>query len=211
MNSNNLTESFFRIILWGGLNTANINRVVKVFEGIESKLKNTFNLVNGKDSDNIHRDLSSAFHELSFGGNNHIDGIGTSFFTKVMYFFDLSKDCLIYDRWGRLQHCALIISKNDPNDPVEKYYTLIKENDKIVLSIAKGKNEWDLYCDYIQRMQSVSKIINQEKVDKIEEFLFGYYQRKYDESNPRHFLLEYLTPFCKVEDCPIKTTHRLIR
>lgn len=211
LSSKNLTESFFRIILWGGLNPANINRVMSVSDCIETKLKNTYSLINGDVCDNSHRDLSVVFRELSFGGNNHIDGISTSFFTKVMYFFDRSKECLIYDRWGRLQHCALIASMNDPSDSVENYYTLTNENDKIVLSIAKGKSEWDLYRDYINRMQRVSSAIKQKKVDKLEEFLFGYYQRKYDENNPRYFLLNYLIPRCKVVDCTAKTPQSQIR
>ena len=197
IDKNNLTESFLRIILWGGLNPANINRVMCDFDGAETKLKNTFNLINGNASDNIQRDISKAFREMSFGGNNHISGISTSFFTKLLYFFDQSKECLIYDRWGRLQHCALIASINDPNDPVKKYYTLINDNDKIVPSIAKGKSDWDLYCDYMIRMQSIAKDIN-VGVDKLEEFLFGYYQRKYDKENPRRFLHEILLPLCEV-------------
>ena len=87
-------KALMLILDWGGAFQSNRNRVLGMKEDVKSKLERTYNLVNGTDE--VQCDVEKAFR-LMFDKpsndeqDNRINGIGVSFFTKVLFFFDKSK------------------------------------------------------------------------------------------------------------------------
>lgn len=206
VENGNLYKAFLMIILWGNLNQKNINRVATC-KNIEERLKNTYNLLNGTNEKK--RNVELAFSMMEDAGeeanktNNHINGIGVSFFTKILYFFDKSKKCLIFDLWGRREHCALIES-GEGN--VSDYYILKVKSRSIIPEKKRKVKFFEIYMDYVKRINVVANKIGIVP-EKLEEYLFGYViGSKQDKecqendirnqlkspSNPRRFLVDYL-------------------
>ncbi len=206
-----LYKAFFMIILWGGIFQSNLNWVIKSIEEddknkqkdsknktLTEKLQDTSHLVNIGD-------IHSAFRKMTTNtpGNNRIKGINVSFLTKILYFFDSSRrgeKALIFDKWSKLEHCALIASSNEN---YSDYYHIEKsDKNNIKIEVVRGKDEYELYKDYIKRMNKL-----EVPAGKLEEFLFGYkFGSKQDKeckeidkknhlenySNPRRFVVYYL-------------------
>lgn len=189
----NLYKAFLLIILWGNLNQKNIDRVATC-KNIEERLQNTYDLLNGTNGKE--RNLELAFSMMENAGkeankiNNYINGIGVSFFTKILYFFDKSKECLIYDLWGRREHCALIESgAGNVND----FFILKVKPRSIIPEKKRNERFFTLYIDYIKRINAVADLIDCAP-EKLEEYLFGYVigSKQDNSSNPRRFLVDYL-------------------
>lgn len=187
-----LYKAFFMIILWGGISENNLKLVISHIESkgeafVKENLQETFKLVNDNK-------VSEAFNRL-IKGTYHIDGIGVSFFTKLLYFFDTSKlgeKALIFDKWSKKEHCALLIS--DDTIDYKQYYTLTKSGNQIEVQCTA--DELKLFLDYIQRMKNMSSIIKQPNIGKIEEFLFGIPKSRAT-SNPRRILNSFLSHCCQ--------------
>jgi len=193
VENGDLLKAFFLIMLWGGIREKNLKSTLlyinKVGEQkIRGDLKRVSNLVNeGKVSD--------AFTLLK-DGECHIDGVGVSFFTKLLFFFDntkLGERALIFDRWSKKEHCALLISDNTVD--YKNYYTLIKSGNKVDAYCNVSK-EQDLFIDYNKRMKDIASIIGQPNVGLVEEYLFGIPKSR-QITNPRIFLDNFLYPYCK--------------
>ncbi|MCR4932291.1 MAG: hypothetical protein K5918_07645 [Bacteroidales bacterium] len=189
----NLYKAFFMIILWGGINKSNLNLVISYIESkgeeifVKEHLQETSKLVNDNK-------VSEAFNRLK-KGTYHIDGIGVSFFTKLLYFFDTSKlgeKALIFDKWSKKEHCALLIS--DDTVDYKQYYTLTKSGNQI--GVKCTADELKLFLDYIQRIKNISSIIKQPNIGKVEEFLFGIPKLR-TSSNPRRVLNDFLFHYCQ--------------
>lgn len=210
VGNHNLPKALMMILLWGGAFPSNINRVLKEGE-LDGKLERTYNLINGTDGEQC--DVEKAF-KLMLGEskynndeeNNRIEGIGVSFLTKVLFFFDNSKKgkkALIFDKWSQLEHCALIIASNEV---LGDFYHIIPTKRSIKITSYR-KDIYYLYDNYMTRMRSIASDLGMDDIGKLEEFLFGYslgsmedkkcqqhdkIQHVVDSSNPRRFLFNYL-------------------
>ena len=206
-------KALMLILDWGGAFQSNRNRVLGMKEDVKSKLERTYNLVNGTDE--VQCDVEKAFR-LMFDKpsndeqDNRINGIGVSFLTKVLFFFDKSKKgkkALIFDKWSQIEHCALIIANNERLDD---FYRIIQTKRSIKIT-SYQKDIYYLYDDYMTRMRSIATDLGMDNIGKLEEFLFGYSlgskedkecqqhdktQHIVDSSNPRRFLLNYLKDYC---------------
>lgn len=183
-----LPRVFIMIILWGGLNYANIKLIMDNWESLGEKLQGTYDLLNGNSSEGKQRNVTKAFEEMLPGKANYIKGIGVSFLTKILYFFDRMNQCLIFDKWGRLEHCAIMLSEKEDYC---KFYKLTKKKFSINSVKLKGVEESSLYNDYLIRMESISQKIG-VPTDVLEEYLFGYPLHKRVYHNPRFFLTNFL-------------------
>ena len=207
VDNKDFNKAFFLILLWGGIFQSNLNWVIRSIKEDDSnknrkslleKLLETYDLVNLGNT-------RSAFTKMiqNTADNNRIKGVNISFLTKILYFFDDTKQgekALIFDKWSRLEHCALIASQNED---FSEYYSIKKSGkNNVTIEVAQGKDECALYEDYIKRMNDLDV-----PAGKLEEFLFGYkFGSKQDKeckdidkendrkdySNPRRFVVNYL-------------------
>lgn len=180
-----LYKGFVACMLWGGINAK------RCAKGHKGDLKTTdayraFTFPKG-DFDDGKRGIVSrltsvkqfldegktgaAFDSMNNGNENHIPGIGVSFFTKLLYF--LAPDTvdprpLIYDKWSTYIHCALLIDDRKKN--ARDYYKSV--NKEGILS--KVKSEVVLYKDYLEVMKETAANNNIPDVSRLEAFLFGF-------------------------------------
>jgi hypothetical protein len=114
------------------------------------------------------------------GGQFHINGVGESFFTKILCFLSQSLDepqnLLIYDRWTRLVHLHLMLDNNvNPN----VFYT----NNKIIKIATVGgvyaddDQRYNAYHHYCNSMAQLADALSNENHPispfKLEAYLFG--------------------------------------
>jgi len=141
------------------------------------------------------------------GGQFQINGVGESFFTKILCFLSQSLDepqnLLIYDRWTRLVHLHLMLDNNvNPNG----FYT----NNKIIKIATVGgvyannNQRYNAYHHYCNSMAQLAEGILNENDPispfKLEAYLFGQDIDVDINNNPRYwyknnFTEEYLPQF----------------
>lgn len=178
-------KGFLAAMLWGGISTmSSSNRksnAERAFSVDKKKVvailtKTTELLKLGKERE--------AFDYL--GGDGKIEGIGISYFTKIMYFFSPGepKESLIFDKWGRFMHAAFLIDDNSVSD----YYSFKNKND-FKSELHSKKPESEIYLDYLDKMRSVEKK-GMASPGHLEAFLFGkkLYKKNQNDRNPRHFI-----------------------
>lgn len=222
VDNHNLLKAFMMMLLWSGAFLSNINRVLKV-EELDGKLERTYNLINviNEGPCNVEKAFELMFEESNINDDepsNRIDGIGVSFLTKVLYFFDKSKtgaEALIFDKWSQLEHCALIIANNED---LRDFYR-IKPTKRSIKITSYRKNIYELYDDYMTRMRNIASSLGMDNTGKLEEFLFGYSlgsiedkkcqeldkkQNIAESSNPRRFLVNYLNNH--INQCSVTNT-----
>ena len=135
--------------------------------------------------------LECAFDSMHLGGRNHIDGISTSFFTKIIYFLrfhhqDVPRP-LIYDTISAYIHCAILIDQNR----VEEYFSWHPRYGLRFL-----RPEYEMYEDYINSMNSLSQENGIDRSDRLESSLFGWkMSRAFDISNPRAIVKKYVKEY----------------
>ena len=182
-------KGFLAAMLWGGISTATSKRKMEsnaeqAFstekERVETILNSVVELLKaGKEGD--------AFDFLC-SREGKIDGIGVSYLTKIMYFFspDVKKESLIFDKWGRFMHAALLME--DKTAKVEDFYSYRKNKD-YKSELVSVKSEKELYLDYLSRMRSIDND-NIASAGHLEAFLFGKVLNKKNrnDSNPRYYL-----------------------
>ena len=212
----NLYKGFIYTILWGGFGigqtSSYLETVIKTpKEEIVEKLQHVKTYIDNND-------LKSAFNSMySDRGKNKINGIGISYLTKLLYFLckynnPLSKEAipknivlpLIYDRWGKNMHIALLIdSTNIDSSNIEmlfkcKYLSIL---DKYHGNSQKY-SDYEIYEDYLNHMRCVSSKYR-KKPGEMEEFLFGYAKDEKNNPdsinphiNPRVFSELYINKYC---------------
>ena len=194
-------KGYIASMLWGGLGADKTrwNNLKKALstekEEIEKRLKRILNLL---ANDKFEDAFKSMYDE------NKIEGIGVSYFTKLLYFLyphrEKSLVPLIYDKWGWHIHAALLF-EDGKTEKIFEYFKITKtgrSSDKLDVSLKNNKvTASSAYLDYITRIsclcQSFSRN-NNPSPGQMEEFLFGR-NRKQDksETNPRIVLLKYLS------------------
>lgn len=190
---------FVATMLWGGLGSDSYTwrYLVKAMEAdkpdIEFKI---FNLRSLLENGNIRE----AFISLQRNPNIRFDGVGVSFFTKLLYFLYNEKKGLrpiIFDKWGKYIHLALLIDDHQ-FDMIDQYYSIKHNKGKWTIGL-KCNRQNDLmyatYADYCNRMGVLSDHLVLENPGVLEEFLFGKELRHRDNKNndnPRYFVKNYV-------------------
>lgn len=190
-------EAVFATLIWGGLNRANLNRFLEEnIESINTKIQD----VKTKLCDEL--DIESAYKSMLQGKQNHINGIGIAFFTKILYFLAADIDGmkpLIFDKWTQTIHAVSL-----PEDGA-KWYVLSK-TEKGTYNAPQFKSDsikTEAYLDFIAKMHNLSKQIGVPS-DLIEEYLFGCSKKfsptEWNENNPRKKLVDYVInrPSCRI-------------
>ena len=101
---------------------------------------------------------------------------------------------LIYDKWGRFMHVALLSEDKQCN--IRDFYQVRSREGKTYLKA--NKPETELYMDFIKRMSDFcnDKDVRISSADKLEEFLFGWtFRIKRQDGNPRKFLYDFVSKF----------------
>ena len=166
---------FIATLMWGGYHKENTRSYLDTVLSVDKdNIEKILTKVDKLLSENR---IQDAFLALE-SGDCHIKGIGTSFLTKIMYFLGKGKSLpeqpLIFDSIQTRTHAALLI--DDRSVSVKEYYAP---------SLRGLKKPVELYMDYIQRVNQISKNYKLE-ADRLEAFLFGSdIRRKKDAENPR--------------------------
>lgn len=199
-------KGYIAAMLWGGINATRPS-VKGDKTGTTTQAYHAFNY--SKDTILVKlRDVKSkidnnrildAFESMLPGRKNQINGVGISFFTKILYFMtsdNLEIIPLIYDKWGRFMHVALLSEYKFINIRDFYHVTIYEKTGKTILKSNKPSTE--LYMDFIKRMSDFckDKEVGISSADKLEEFLFGWnFKKKNQQGNPRQFLYDYVSKF----------------
>lgn len=135
--------------------------------------------------------LSNSIEDAFLLNNNkdyHINGIGKSYWTKIMYFLKYydnnNPKPLIFDSVMQKVHCAILIDTIG-RDVATWYYIDNKGNLRLL------KSDIDVYVDYINRIHQFATDYGIDKVDNLEAALFGCRYLN-DFNNPRYVVKKYI-------------------
>lgn len=193
-------KGFVMAMMWGNIRKT---RAYQAFssnpEYIDNALRHVKDLI-------IAGQYEEAYNGL-LGGQFQINGVGESFFTKILCFLSQSLDepqnLLIYDRWTRLVHLHLML---DNNVNPYGFYT----NNKIIKIATVGgvyannNQRYNAYHHYCNSMaQLADGLLNENdpiSPFKLEAYLFGQDIDVDINNNPRYwyknnFTEEYLPQF----------------
>ncbi|NER10025.1 hypothetical protein GWK09_05830 [Muriicola jejuensis] len=214
-------EAFAFTMMWGKINA---ERPQKGYKGDKTRTPFYCALNHGKI--NIENALIASKKELEnsnikgayqlFNSDYKIPGIGSSYFTKILFFQGLANNMevmpLIYDKWTKLIHVELLVEENEI-DKLTQFYSKnqlsklstesanytemglsikIKRNSSNLDISIKDNFEEEAYADYVNRMNVLASNYG-IKVNSLEEYLFGKELRSKknrNKSNPRVVLLE---------------------
>ncbi len=200
-------KGFVTAMLWGGLgsNGQSFNHLEKALE--KSKKEEVIRKLNSVKELISQGKIGDAFLSMCFGGDNKIDGVDVSYFTKILFFMsDINSSAvipLIYDKWGWHIHAAILLSNGDKGKVLQFFNILAslkkgKENQIIinptVVLPSSKKMRIDAYEDYINVIYSISQAIPKKpSPGNLEQYLFGYSRAVNDPvKNPRVQLVTYL-------------------
>lgn len=189
-------QGFLAAMIWGGISTATTKKRTRsnaelAFSTSKELIEKTLNKVTallkeGKETE--------AFDYL-YNGEGQIEGIGVSYLTKILYFFSprSKNESLIFDRWGRFMHAALLM--DDESARINDFYSY-KYNSDFKAELKSKKPEKELYLDYLERMRSVNKK-EITSPGHLEAFLFGkkLYEKNQNNGNPRFFIYNLVKGF----------------
>lgn len=184
-------QGYLAAMLWGGISAASTQRRVQSnLERAFSTNKQTIEKILSEMSELLKAGKEGDAFDYLLDGEGKIDGIGISYLTKLLYFFspNKAKECLIFDKWGRFMHAALISQETD-SDINDYYHFMFRADFKSELkSVIPEK---DLYLDYLKRMRNAAGSDNRiPSAGHLEAFLFGdkLYKNNKKNSNPRFFI-----------------------
>ena len=201
---NDIYKGYVASMLWGGINatrpsikgdkTGTTTQAFHAFNYSKETIVAKLSDVKTKIDNN---QITDAFESMLPGRMNRIDGVGISFFTKILYYMSSEKmetRPLIYDTWGRFMHVALL--SEDERCNIGDFYQVRSREGKTYLKA--NKPETELYMDFIKRMSDFcnDKDVRISSADKLEEFLFGWtFRIKRQDGNPRKFLYDFVSKF----------------
>lgn len=208
-NGNDFYKAFVLAMMWGGINATRpskkgdkttTNFYKALIEGKESISRKIENIVTYVNDNNIEK----AYLSMMPGNENQIEGIGESYFTKIFYFIGSNNDNilfkpLIYDKWTKLIHVALLIESAEIDLLLDLYKSEDLKNKilnpkKTDLIYPKTNKNVEAYLDYLKRMNIISTEHNLE-AGKLEAFLFGNPLKGKTNNtnlNPRVFVKNYV-------------------
>jgi hypothetical protein len=198
-------EAFVLSMVWGGINmtrpsekgdlsSTNFHKALEIGRvKIETALRKSENYL-------LDGNIIGAYE--IFKNENKIPGVGSSYFTKILFFQGLALKIetkpLIYDKWTKFIHIALMIAEND-HKSLLNYYTPKSLETNIINSLSlipvRSNKEESAYIDYVKRMNRVAKE-RDINVNSLEGYLFGNplkgAKNKIRDNNPRVAMIEIL-------------------
>lgn len=198
-SKNPFHEAVFATLIWGGLNKANLNRYLKEnIQSVNTKIQDVKNKLKLCDRS----DIESAFNSMLNGAENHINGIGVAFLTKILYFLSTNTEGikpLIFDKWTQTIHAVSL-----PYDGKQWY--VLSKTEKGSYNAPKFVSDSIMskaYLDFITRMNNLSNKIGVPS-GLIEEYLFGcskkFFPEEWNDNNPRKKLVDFVInrPSCRI-------------
>ena len=186
-----LYRGFVATLLWGGMHK-NPNQIrhfkklaIKDKKEIEEKLRRVKGLL---EQDKPGKAFVSMLRSQLTGlaNVNHIEGIGVSYITKLLYFLSngmgLTVRPLIYDKHLATAHCALL--NNQDNHFPDPVYN--KDYRVMCYPVVTWAYTAEIYLHYCKLMAAIAKECGIGEVDKLEAWLFdGTASGKSEEQCPR--------------------------
>ncbi len=178
-------------MIWGGITSQNLERMLETDEPkLRKGLVATKSLVcSGR--------TRKAFEQLQPGGDNKIEGVGSSYHTKILYFTGQAAQPkpsippLILDKWTKNAYFALL---NQLNDSRADRFFVRRLAGKNKDGIVTRSNLADCYEAYITDMNGWATELSKRAKAKIEswrleQFVFGR-GRDRSADNPRLEILK---------------------
>ena len=195
-------KGFIACMLWGGINATRCSKghegdlkttdAYKAFTHERKKVVEKLNSV--KEYLNDGR-IDKAFSSMADPKENHIPGIGVSFFTKLLYYLSpkgVTPRPLIYDKWSTYIHCALLIDYQ--KEKALDFYKGVNKDG----TLSNVKKHAELYKDYLEIMKRTAEKNEIEDAAKLEAYLFGFALNRSghkEEKQRRAFLKKYVLDF----------------
>ena len=204
----NLYEGYVAAMLWGGLGSdgTSFGHLVKAMsmnkKSVIKKLKDIKQLLKKGE-------IREAFVSMCPKGDNKIEGVDISYFTKLLFFMNETLNNskvspLIYDKWGWQIHAAILLSQGKVDKVLDIFdvNAFLKKGSphntlasSVLLPQSKNRRV-NAYMDYIEVMHDQSKVISDVFfAGNLEQFLFGKGRKEKDDktdNNPRIVLVKYL-------------------
>jgi hypothetical protein len=183
-------NSFLSMLQWGGIRTANLNRVNAYRTRVLEDKLTSINALISKQK------VEAIIDEYLTNPHVKISGVNLSFITKHLYFARPSK-FVIYDRFMINLHVALLLEQ-DPG-LIEQYFT--GSNQPLKFSIRR-KQEGKAYADFLNRFNTLYIKMNDElskrgvekfkSLGEFDAFLFGA-DKPRNSLNPRCLITDFIT------------------
>ena len=184
---------FIATMIWGGIDTTKQNRLQNLLRYPETEIRERMR----KTRRLIKRGLFSlAYISWSDGGENKIEGVGYSFFSKIFFFLGQSMESLIektliLDKWTCnaffalfSQTAGITVSKDFFSIPSRETF------DKYRVIYPKTNTDAFVYTLYVQHMNYWANALRVSP-DRLEQFLFGEdLRRNSSRINPRNEISE---------------------
>lgn len=187
-------DFFCAVMIWGGIEEKNAKKVFgeEQKNKIIEKIKEIDILFQKKDDDC--KNLKAAYNLF----NNEINGLGVSFFTKVLYFLglihkeNLSCRPFIYDSVMAKNLCYIYL-KLENDIPIGDYsdvfeFKNFKFNIKNNIKRFNPSSEVEAYVKFCKFLHFLSEKTG-EDVDNLDEKIFGVANAPQDKVNFRNLLL----------------------
>ena len=209
-----LYKGYVAAMLWGGLGAdGNTKKSFSSAMGysrveIESRLNDVLSLYNNGNIEIAFKSFLPSRKGQPEYGSNKINGVGVSYFTKILYFLaplaakPLPVTPLIYDKWGWHIHAEILLERGNLSEALTYFNIMSEIKEKkgeyylIPSVLLKNNNatESAAYMSYLKCMDGLSRTIEGCYPGRLEEFLFGY-SRKTNHSldNPRVRLMDFLS------------------
>ena len=195
-------KGFVASMLWGGINATRCAKGHKgdlkttdAYKAFTHQKKEVVKKLRSVKMYLDNRRIDKAFSSMADPKENHIPGIGVSFFTKLLYFMSpqgIIPRPLIYDRWSAYIHCALLI--DEPKVNALDFYKGVNQDG----TLSSVKDQIDLYMDYLDIMKRTAEANEIEDVSKLEAYLFGFARNRRghkEEKQRRTFVEKYVLNF----------------
>ena len=191
----NWSKKMIMTIKWGRIRKPNLNLVQKIDSKTLSQKIAEINKVIGSNNEVVFLD-----NYLKRNSVMKINGIGLAFITKYLYFYTGGKKFLIYDRWMKNLHYAMLLD-NGLNMP-QMYFKPTDTNLLFTELKLKRGIEGLAYQDFNIRFKKIYKEVNSElklrrikpfkNLGEFEAFMFGEYEKEYHSSNPRKLISDFI-------------------
>lgn len=189
-------DGYVAAMLWGGIDLTRRNNIQETngYKALTIKKDVIVEKLKRVSDSLLKNDLKNAFLSFLYNGENRIEGVALSYFTKLLFFIpnNISPKPLIYDKWGIRIHAALM---KDENINYNNFLSIYDPQPFI-----RGGNDGNVlflsYLDYCSRINNLYGLLNIDSSNDIEAFLFGMPLRgaigNDSERNPRKMLVSYL-------------------
>jgi hypothetical protein len=191
---------FITAMLWGGINATrpkekNKQETIDLYILLKEDQKKIETIIEQVKKYIQKNELEKCFNYLSKDGK--IKGIGSAYFTKLMYFIGQSEEKvkikpLILDKWTSNAYLSLLIDSLQ-KEKIKSYYTgKINEKDK---SVSLRIDKSGLYKSFVEDMNKWAILLN-ISASKLEEFIFGIsLKENKSNNNPRIQLWKIITDY----------------